>query len=235
VPDTTDECLPSIGPDEFIPVMEDTGMIVALGDWVLQEACRQGRAWLDAGYEFGRIAVNVSASEIRRGGVVERVSQTLRQTGLPPQCLELEITESGLMEHGEGADLFLQQLHQLGVSLSIDDFGTGYSSLAYLKRFPVHQLKIDRSFVQDLPGNANDAQLVATMISLAHNLRMRVVAEGVEMPDQEAFLSARGCDTAQGYLFSRPVPANQVEKLLPRTSPHLDATPSRALTDLTDV
>ena len=235
VPDTTDECLPSIGPEEFIPVMEDTGMIVALGDWVLQEACRQGRAWLDAGYEFGRIAVNVSANEIRRGGVVERVSRTLAQSGLPPQCLELEITESGLMEQGESADLFLQQLHHLGVSLSIDDFGTGYSSLAYLKRFPVHQLKIDRSFVQDLPGNANDAQLVATMISLAHNLRMRVVAEGVEMPDQEAFLNAKGCDTAQGYLFSRPVPAAQVEKLLPRTSPHLDSAPSGALTDLTDV
>jgi len=216
VPDTTDECLPSIGPDEFIPVMEDTGMIMALGEWVLQEACRQGRAWLDAGLDFGRLAVNVSAAEIRRGGVIERVSRVLRATGLPADRLELEITESGLMEHGDMAERFLQQLHQLGVALSIDDFGTGYSSLAYLKRFPVHQLKIDRSFVQDLPGNANDAQLVSTMISLAHNLNMRVVAEGVEMPDQEAFLGARGCDVAQGYLFSRPVAAAQIEKMLPR-------------------
>lgn len=216
VPDTTDECLPSIGPDEFIPVMEDTGMIMALGEWVMHEACRQGRAWIDAGLDFGRLAVNVSASEVRRGGVIERVSRILRQTGFPASRLELEITESGLMEHGDGAEQFLQQLHQLGVSLSIDDFGTGYSSLAYLKRFPVHQLKIDRGFVQDLPDNDNDAQLVSTMISLAHNLKMRVVAEGVEMPDQEAFLSARGCDMAQGYLFSRPVSAAQVEKILPR-------------------
>ncbi|HIV70233.1 MAG TPA: EAL domain-containing protein [Candidatus Aquabacterium excrementipullorum] len=217
VPDTTDECLPSIGPDEFIPVMEDTGMIMALGEWVMHEACRQGRAWIDAGLDFGRLAVNVSASEIRRGGVLERVSRILRQTGFPADRLELEITESGLMEHGDSAEQFLQQLHQLGVSLSIDDFGTGYSSLAYLKRFPVHQLKIDRGFVQDLPDNDNDAQLVSTMISLAHNLKMRVVAEGVEMPDQEAFLGARGCDMAQGYLFSRPVPAAQIEKILPRS------------------
>jgi len=208
---------PSIGPDLFIPVMEDTGMIVALGEWVLREACRQGRVWLDEGLEFGRLAVNISPSEIRRGGVIERVTRILKQTGFPANRLELEITESGLMEHGENADLFLQQLHQMGVSISIDDFGTGYSSLAYLKRFPVHQLKIDRSFVQDLPGNANDAQLVSTMISLAHNLRMRVVAEGVEMPDQEAFLCAKGCDMAQGYLFSRPLPAEQVEKLLGST------------------
>jgi diguanylate cyclase (GGDEF)-like protein/PAS domain S-box-containing protein len=216
VPDATDECLPSIGPDEFIPVMEDTGMIMALGEWVLLEACKQARAWVDAGFEFGRVAVNVSASEVKRGGMIERVSRILKQTSLPPKYLELEITESGLMEHGDMADLFLQQLHQLGVSISIDDFGTGYSSLAYLKRFPVQQLKIDRSFVQDLPGNGNDAQLVSTMISLAHNLKMRVVAEGVEMPDQEAFLAAKGCDMAQGYLFSRPVTAAQVEKFLPR-------------------
>lgn len=216
VPDSTDACLPSIGPDEFIPVMEDTGMIMALGEWVMNEACRQGRAWMDAGLDFGRLAVNVSASEIRRGGVLDRVSRILRQTGFPANRLELEITESGLMEHGEGAEQFLRQLHELGVSLSIDDFGTGYSSLAYLKRFPVHQLKIDRGFVQDLPGNENDAQLVSTMISLAHNLKMRVVAEGVELPDQEAFLHARGCDIAQGYLFSRPVPPAQIEKILPR-------------------
>ncbi|RZL11857.1 MAG: EAL domain-containing protein [Rubrivivax sp.] len=222
VPDTTDACLPSIGPDEFIPVMEDTGMIMALGEWVMNEACRQGRAWLDAGLDFGRLAVNVSASEIRRGGVLDRVSRVLRQTGFPASRLELEITESGLMEHGESAEQFLKQLYELGISLSIDDFGTGYSSLAYLKRFPVHQLKIDRGFVQDLPGNENDAQLVSTMISLAHNLKMRVVAEGVEMPDQEAFLHARGCDIAQGYLFSRPVPAAQIEKLLPR----LEARPN---------
>jgi diguanylate cyclase (GGDEF)-like protein/PAS domain S-box-containing protein len=213
-PAGTDACLPSVSPNQFIPVMEETGMIVALSEWVLQEACRQAKAWLDAGLDFGRVAVNLSPSEIRRGGVVERLSRILNRTGLPPERLEIEITESGLMESGMGAEQFLQMLHGLGVFLSIDDFGTGYSSLAYLKRFPVHQLKIDRSFVQDLPGNDSDSQLVSTMISMAHGLRMNVVAEGVEMPDQEAFLAAQGCDVVQGYLYSRPVPALQIEQLL---------------------
>jgi diguanylate cyclase (GGDEF)-like protein/PAS domain S-box-containing protein len=212
-PDGVIETLPPIGPDEFIPVMEDTGMIVALGEWVLNEACRQGKAWLDAGLDFGRLSVNLSPSEVRRGGVVERVSRILNRTGLPAHRLELEITESGLMESSVGAEQFLHMLHALGISLSIDDFGTGYSSLAYLKRFPVHQLKIDRSFIQDLPGNSSDAQLVQTMISLARGLNLDVVAEGVEMPDQEAFLSALGCDIAQGYLYSRPVPPIQIEAL----------------------
>ncbi|MFN3888695.1 MAG: EAL domain-containing protein, partial [Aquabacterium sp.] len=127
--------------------------------------------------------------------------------GLPPHRLELEITESGLMESGGNTEQFLHMLHGLGVTLTIDDFGTGYSSLAYLKRFPVHQLKIDRSFVQDLPGNDNDGQLVATMIAMARGLKLNVVAEGVEMPDQEAYLASRGCDIVQGYLYSRPLTA----------------------------
>lgn len=223
-PVESDACLPSVSPNQFIPVMEETGMIVALSEWVLQEACRQGKAWLDAGLDFGRIAVNLSPSEIRRGGVVERLSRILNRTGLPPHRLEIEITESGLMESGMGAEQFLQMLHALGVFLSIDDFGTGYSSLAYLKRFPVHQLKIDRSFVQDLPGNDSDAQLVGTMISMAHGLRMNVVAEGVEMPDQEAFLASRGCDVVQGYLYSRPVPAVQIEHLLGNSDPGKKST-----------
>jgi diguanylate cyclase (GGDEF)-like protein/PAS domain S-box-containing protein len=223
-PTDTDVCLPSVSPNQFIPVMEETGMIVALSEWVLQEACRQGKAWLDAGLEFGRIAVNLSPSEIRRGGVVERLSRILNRTGLPPERLEIEITESGLMESGMGAEQFLQMLHALGVFLSIDDFGTGYSSLAYLKRFPVHQLKIDRSFVQDLPGNDSDSQLVGTIISMAHGLRMNVVAEGVEMPDQEAFLAAHGCDVVQGYLYSRPVPAVQLEHMLDKIDPSKNST-----------
>lgn len=211
---STDAPLPHIGPNEFIPVMEETGMIVPMSDWVLQEACSQAKAWLDAGLEFGRLSVNLSPSEIRRGGVVERVSRILERTGLPANRLELEITESGLMESDVGAEQFLHMLHALGVSLSIDDFGTGYSSLAYLKRFPVHQLKIDRSFVQDLPSNESDAQLVSTMITMAQGLKLNVVAEGVEMPDQEAFLASKGCDVIQGYLVSRPVPAAQIETLL---------------------
>jgi diguanylate cyclase (GGDEF)-like protein/PAS domain S-box-containing protein len=213
-PTETDVCLPSISPTQFIPVMEETGMIVALSEWVLQEACRQGKAWLDAGLDFGRIAVNLSPSEVRRGGVVERLSRILNCTGLPPHRLEIEITESGLMESGVDAEQFLQMLHSLGVFLSIDDFGTGYSSLSYLKRFPVHQLKIDRTFVQDLPGNDSDAQLVSTMISMAHGLHMKVVAEGVENPDQQAFLASRGCDVVQGYFYSHPLPAAQIEHML---------------------
>ena len=213
-PSGDDATLPSIGPGEFIPVMEETGMIVALGEWVLHEACRQGKVWLDAGLRFGRIAVNLSPSEVRRGGVIERLSRILRDTGLPPEHLEIEITESGLMESGTSAEQFLLMLYQLGVSLSIDDFGTGYSSLAYLKRFPVHQLKIDRSFIQDTPHNLSDCQLVSTMISMAHGLHMSVVAEGVEHPEQVELLSKLGCDIAQGYLYSRPVPAEQVGPLL---------------------
>jgi len=214
-PGSEDGWSPAVSPHEFIPVMEDTGMIVPLSEWVLQEACRQGKDWLDAGVDFGRIAVNLSPSEIRRGGVVERLSRILGESGLPPQRLEIEITETGLMESGRGAEQFLQMLHALGVMISIDDFGTGYSSLAYLKRFPVHQLKIDRSFIQDLPSNENDCQLVSTMISMARGLRLNVVAEGVEMPDQEAFLISRGCDIVQGYLYGRPVSATQLEPLLP--------------------
>ena len=206
----------TLSPNQFIPVMEDAGMITSLSEWVIEEACRQGRAWLDAGLDFGRVAINLSPSEIRRGGVVERLADILARTGLPPQHLEIEITEGGLMESGMGAEQFLLHLHQLGVFLTIDDFGTGYSSLAYLKRFPVQQLKIDRSFVQDLPSNDNDGQLVSTMISMAHGLRLHVVAEGVEMPDQEAFLSSLGCDVAQGYLYSRPVPAAQISQMLTR-------------------
>ena len=205
-PSGNDALTAPVSPHEFIPVMEETGMIVALGEWVLTEACRQGRAWLDAGLDFGRMSVNLSPSEIRRGGVVERVSRILRETGLPPDRLELEITESGLMETGGNTEHFLHMLHGLGVTLTIDDFGTGYSSLAYLKRFPVHQLKIDRSFIQDLPGNDHDDQLVTTMIAMARGLKLAIVAEGVEMPDQEAYLAGRGCDVVQGYLYSRPVP-----------------------------
>jgi len=205
-----------LGPNQFIPVMEETGMIEALSEWVMEEACRQGRAWLDEGLDFGRMAINLSPAEIRRGRVVERLTAILARTGLPPERLEIEITESGLMESGAGVEQFLQNLHAMGVHLSIDDFGTGYSSLAYLKRFPVQQLKIDRSFVQDLPSNDSDGQLVSTMISMARGLKLHVVAEGVEMPDQEAFLSSLGCDVAQGFLYSRPVPADQIAALLAR-------------------
>jgi diguanylate cyclase (GGDEF)-like protein/PAS domain S-box-containing protein len=202
----------AIGPATFIPVMESSGLIVRLGDRVREQACRQGRAWLDAGYQPGTLAINVSAVEIQRGGLDGRLEAVLRQTGFPASALELEMTESGIMEQGEHARAFLDALKRLGLRLSIDDFGTGYSSLAYLKRLPVDKLKIDRSFICDLPSNRGDAELAATIITLGHNLGMTVLAEGVETRDQLDFLSARGCDAYQGYLYSRPVPADEFER-----------------------
>ncbi len=207
--------LPPVGPAEFIPVLEETGQITALGAWVTQEACRQGRAWLDEGLDFGRIAINLSPLEVRRGQTDERIRAALQSSGLPADRLELEITESGLMEQGERAEAFLHNLRSIGVQLAIDDFGTGYSSLAYLKRFPVSKLKIDRGFVRDLPGDVSDAQLVQTMVAMGRNLGISVVAEGVETEEQLAYLQELGCESAQGYLFSKPRPAAEVRAWLP--------------------
>ncbi len=208
--------LPPVGPAEFIPVLEETGQITALGAWVTQEACRQGRAWLDEGLDFGRIAINLSPLEVRRGQTDERIRAALQASGLPADRLELEITESGLMEQGERAEAFLHNLRSVGVQLAIDDFGTGYSSLAYLRRFPVSKLKIDRGFVRDLPGDISGAQLVQTMIVLGRNLGISVVAEGVETEEQLAYLHELGCESAQGYLFSKPRPAAEARAWLPR-------------------
>jgi diguanylate cyclase (GGDEF)-like protein/PAS domain S-box-containing protein len=203
---------PVIGPATFVPIMESNGLIVRLGDRVRELACRQGRAWLDAGYQPGTLAINVSAVEIQRGGLDERLDEVLRQTGFPASSLELEMTESGVMDQGEPARAFLGALKRLGLRLSIDDFGTGYSSLAYLKRLPVDKLKIDRSFICDLPSNRSDAELTATIIELGHNLGMSVLAEGVETRAQLDFLAERGCDAYQGYLYSKPVPADEFER-----------------------
>ncbi len=220
--------LPPVGPAIFIPMLEETGQIIALGDWVTREACRQGRAWLDAGLDFGRIAINLSPVEVRRGGTDERLRAALAASGLPPDRLELEITESGLMEQGEHAEGFLRSLQAQGVQLAIDDFGTGYSSLAYLKRFPVGKLKIDRSFINDLPGDANDAQLVSTMVTLGRSLGISVLAEGVESSEQLAFLTALGCEAVQGYLFSPPRPAAEAAAWLPRCDAPYPPEPGRS-------
>ena len=206
--------LPPIGPAEFIPLLEETGQITTLGAWVTQEACRQGRAWLDEGLDFGRIAINLSPQEIRRGQTDERVRAALEQSGLPADRLEIEITESGLMEQGDRAEAFLHKLRALGVRLAIDDFGTGYSSLSYLKRFPVSKLKIDRSFIRDLPADASDAQLVQTMVSMGRNLGISVLAEGVETEAQFDYLRSLDCDAAQGYFFSPPRPADEARRWL---------------------
>ncbi|WP_068807787.1 putative bifunctional diguanylate cyclase/phosphodiesterase [Thauera phenolivorans] len=196
-------------PSEFIPILEDSDLIVELGDWVRREVCRQGRRWLDEGRSFDLLAVNMSPEEIRRGGLVERLTGVLAETGFPPGRLELEITESSLIAHAEETLAMFRAISALDVGLSIDDFGTGYSSLSYLKRFPVNKLKIDASFVHDLPHDPNDVQLTATIIELGRSLGLKVLAEGVEKPVQRHFLAAQGCDYYQGHLCSPPLPGEE--------------------------
>ena len=196
-----------VSPAEFIPVAEESGLIVAIGEWVLAEACRQMVAWQQAHGFAGRISVNVSAKQLRQAGFVQRVADLLAASGLAADALELEITESALMENIDEARQVLLQLGELGLHLSIDDFGTGYSSLSYLKRLPFDCLKIDRSFVKDVPGDADDCVIVSTIIAMSRSLDMQVIAEGVETREQQEFLQREGCVEFQGYLFARPLPA----------------------------
>nr|WP_315249180.1 EAL domain-containing protein [uncultured Duganella sp.] len=213
-----------IGPADFIPLAEETGIINQLGDWVLRTACEQLQTFLRAGLPRMRVAVNLSVRQLLQKDFAASVEAVLADTGLPPQLLELEITESTLMENAQDTLAALHRLRGLGVRLSIDDFGTGYSSLSYLKRFPVDIIKIDRSFVQDLPRDADDAAIVSAIIALAHSLRLEVVAEGVETEEQLAFLAGRKCDMMQGYHLSPAVPAGQLEELVRRTSKSMTET-----------
>ena len=194
-----------ISPDRFIPVAEETGLIVPIGDWVLNEACREMKSWIDAGLPPLRVAVNLSARQLRRRDFCETVAGALAHSGLPPELLELEITESAVMENPQEAIRILSALHRMGVSLAIDDFGTGYSSLAYLKLFPIDHLKIDRSFVRDIETDLNDRSIAMGTIALAHSLGLNVIAEGVETEDQLEILRTNGCNEIQGYLLSRPL------------------------------
>jgi diguanylate cyclase (GGDEF)-like protein/PAS domain S-box-containing protein len=203
-----------VPPMHFIPLAEDTGLIMSIGEWVLREACRQAKRWHDAGFGPLIMAVNLSPRQFRQKNLVQMVAAILAETGLPPQLLELEITESTMMHRAEEAAAGLQDLHALGVQISLDDFGTGYSSLAYLHRFPVHTLKVDQSFVRDIKSDRDDAAIVSTVISLARQLKLKSLAEGVETKEQLAFLRTRGCDSYQGYLFCRPQPAAEIEALL---------------------
>ncbi|MFO1206197.1 MAG: EAL domain-containing protein [Burkholderiales bacterium] len=205
--------LGSISPERFIPVAEETGLIVPIGEWVLRRACMQVRAWREAGIELP-IAVNLSACQFRQRNLAQTIHRILSETGVPPQFIEIEITESDVMENAESAIATLVELKSRGISISIDDFGTGYSSLSYLKRFPLDVLKIDRSFVRDIAVDSDDAAIVEAIIALARSLEIKVVAEGVETPDQMAFLNRSGCNFAQGYLFSPPVEAERVAALL---------------------
>jgi len=194
-----------ISPDRFIPVAEETGIIVEIGEWVLLNACREMKHWIDAGLTPLRMAVNVSARQLRRRDFCETVAGALAESGLAPELLELEITESSVMENPEEAVQILQRLGRMGISLAIDDFGTGYSSLAYLKLFPIDHLKIDRSFVADIEHDLNDRAIALGTIALAHSLGLNVIAEGVETADQLELLRSNGCDEIQGYLFSKPL------------------------------
>jgi diguanylate cyclase (GGDEF)-like protein len=203
-----------VSPAEFIPLAEEIGLIIPLGAWVLMTACRQNKRWQDAGLPHLRVAVNLSAVQFRQKHLVEFITQVLDDTGLDPSCLELEVTESIVMQNAEETVLILEKLHAKGIHLSIDDFGTGYSSLSYLKRFPLDTLKIDRSFVRDISSDPDDAAIVKSVIALAHSLRLRVIAEGVETAAQLSFLRTLGCDEYQGYYRSKPLPAVQFEQLL---------------------
>jgi diguanylate cyclase (GGDEF)-like protein len=203
-----------VPPNAFIPSAEENGLIVPIGEWVLREACRQMRRWIDAGMSPIRVAVNLSAKQFRHDDLVAVVRSALEDARLEPGYLELELTESAVMHDAEKSAATLQALSTMGVHISIDDFGTGYSSLSYLRRFPLDKLKIDRSFVRDLMSNADDVSIVRAIISLAHSLRLRVVAEGVETAEQLAFLRELGCDQYQGYLCSPAVPPDTFAKLL---------------------
>jgi diguanylate cyclase (GGDEF)-like protein len=205
-----------VPPAEFIPLAEETGLIGAIGEWVLETASRQAVAWRNAGLPRLRMAVNISARQLYSDHFVAQVRRVLADTGIEPDMLELEVTESVMMQNVQQMTERLAGLKALGLHIAIDDFGTGYSSLSYLKRLPIDSLKVDRSFVKDVPGNADDATITRAIIALAHNLRLEVVAEGVETHAQIAFLRDLECDQIQGYVFSKPVPAAALEELVRR-------------------
>ena len=204
-----------VPPDQFIPLAEENGMILPIGEWVLKEACKQACSWQRAGWHSFRIAVNLSARQFSQVGLSSIISNILTDSGLAPNHLELELTETAAMQHVESTLQTLMTLKQTGVSLSIDDFGTGYSSLSYLKQFPINRLKIDRSFIADIANDPNDAAIVVATISLANCMGLKVVAEGVETEEQLSFLKMHGCHEAQGFLLGRPVPAAQFSDYLP--------------------
>jgi diguanylate cyclase (GGDEF)-like protein len=219
-----------VSPDQFIPLAEESGLIVPIGRWVIEEACRQNKAWQDSGMPHLRVAVNISGLQFRQKDLLESIGYALGSSGLAPECLEVEITESVVMQNASDAIVTLERLSAMGVHVSIDDFGTGYSSLSYLKRFPIDKLKIDRSFIRDVSSDMEDAAIVRATIGLAHNLRLRVVAEGVETAEQLEFLRALGCDEYQGYYKSKPVAPAEFERvlraelgLLPLTAPAVAA------------
>jgi EAL domain-containing protein (putative c-di-GMP-specific phosphodiesterase class I) len=207
-----------ISPAHFIPVAEETGLIVPIGAWVLRTACAQAKAWQDAGLPTVRLSVNLSARQFIQRDLIASVRQTLEETGLSAEFLELELTESLIMHN---ADLFistLRELREVGIELAVDDFGTGYSSLSYLQRFPINRLKIDQSFVRDVAGNTDSGAISVAIIMLGHSLGLKVIAEGVETVEQLNFLHSKNCNEIQGYYFSKPLPAAEMEQFLRQSS-----------------
>ena len=205
-----------VPPGKFIPIAEERGLIGKLGDWVLHAACRQAIIWQQAGIPLVPIAVNISALQFKEGALRDSVLSALKETGLAPEYLVLEITESVVMDDAEQAITVLRELREMGIAIEIDDFGTGYSSLSYLKRLPIHRLKIDQSFVRDLTTDQDDAAIIGAIISMAKSLKLEIIAEGVETEAQAAFLDAQGCLAMQGFLFSRPQAAEEFAGTLAR-------------------
>jgi EAL domain-containing protein (putative c-di-GMP-specific phosphodiesterase class I) len=203
-------------PAQFIPIAEDCGLILPIGRLVLLEACRQARSWVDAGYRDVSVAVNVSAMELRDDSFLEGVLASLRDTQLDPALLELELTESVLMKRVEPSIVLLKILRDRGIHVAIDDFGTGYSSLSYLRKFPIDTLKVDQSFIRQIDAGGGDVAIVTAVISMARSLKLRIVAEGVETKAEMQFLKGHDCDEAQGYYFSKPVPALEFAHMLER-------------------
>ena len=203
-----------VPPGQFIPLAEDTGLIVPIGEWVLRTACKQGRRWRDEGFAPIQIAVNICARQFHEQDLSQTVITILEETGLPASNLELELTESSIMEDAEFAAGVLSRLKSMGIKISIDDFGTGFSSLSSLKKLPIDALKVDRTFVRDVTSDTDDAALVNAIITLAHNLRLKVIAEGVETEAQLRFLQVLRCDEIQGFLFSKPLPADELASTL---------------------
>jgi len=203
-----------IPPAVFIPVAEETGLIVPIGEWVLRTACAQNKAWQDAGLPKVRVAVNLSMVQFQQGDIVQTIRRVLQETGLDPKYLELEITETMAMRQVDSTIGKLKELKEMGLHISVDDFGTGYSSLNYLKKFPIDSVKVDRSFVHELTNDSDDAAIVTAIIAMAHSLQLEVIAEGVETEEQIAFLREMRCDEMQGYYFSKPVPAEEINILL---------------------
>jgi diguanylate cyclase len=199
-----------IQPDEFIPLAEKTGVILPIGEWVLDEACRQMREWRDAGRHNWTMAVNLSSLQFGHAGLIKTVQDALERHGLEPHCLTLEITESTAMRDADASEIILQQLNEMGVQIAIDDFGTGYSSLLYLKRLPAHELKIDRGFVHNLAHDTEDRAIISAIVALGRTLDLKIVAEGVETIAQQEFLTNLGCDSLQGFLFGKPMPPHEL-------------------------